>query len=221
MKKIVKISESLKTAWDIVTKNLGFFLILSLIVFAINLFANASSTFASAISNHNQSLIISFLSLTLNALFLIIGSLIYMNVIRISLDFLDEGTSNLSKLTDSNAFGLFLKTYLLYILIVIGGFILLIIPGIYWGIKYRFAPYLVVDKGLAPVEALKQSAKITDGAMLSLLGFSVLMGLIILAGITALFVGVFLAYPLVWIAEVFIYRDLLVQTKPVPNKINA
>jgi len=61
---------------------------------------------------------------------------------------------------------LILKFYLamfLYFVIVLCGFILLIIPGIVWSIKYIFTPYYVVDLGLGPIESIKKSGEITKG----------------------------------------------------------
>jgi hypothetical protein len=43
------------------------------------------------------------------------------------------------------------------------GFILLIIPGIYFSLKYRYASYEVVQNNTGIVEAFSNSGKITDG----------------------------------------------------------
>ena len=47
--------------------------------------------------------------------------------------------------------------------IVIAGFFLLIIPGIIFACKLAFVPYLVMDKKLDPVEAVKTSWLMTKG----------------------------------------------------------
>jgi len=66
-------------------------------------------------------------------------------------------------------FPVFLFGLILYTLITLVGTILLIIPGIIWGIKFQFFGYFIVDKGLEPIEALKRSAAITKGVRWSLL----------------------------------------------------
>lgn len=49
-------------------------------------------------------------------------------------------------------------------MIAIGiGTICLIIPGIFLSVKFAFAPFLVLDKGLGPIEALKESWNLVTG----------------------------------------------------------
>ena len=48
-------------------------------------------------------------------------------------------------------------------LIVLGGFLLLIIPAIIFSVWYGMARYIVVVENLSPVESLKQSRKYVDG----------------------------------------------------------
>ncbi len=65
-------------------------------------------------------------------------------------------------------FGLFCRyiwTGLLYFLIVLGGFLLLIIPGIIWSIRYFFAPYAVIIEGIGGREALSNSKAVTQGRL--------------------------------------------------------
>ena len=49
--------------------------------------------------------------------------------------------------------------------------IIFFIFGIYVFLKYQFYGYLIVDKGLGPIEALKQSSELTDGALKNILIF--------------------------------------------------
>ncbi len=106
----------------------------------------------------------------------------------------------------------YLGVIILYGLIVVGGIFLFVIPGIYWAVKFYFAQMLVVDKGLGPVEALKRSAEITDGVKWDLVGFLSVMGLVIMIGYIALFVGILVSMPVAMIALVYVYRQLEKQT---------
>lgn len=111
-----------------------------------------------------------------------------------------------------NRFGLYFKMFganILYTLIVLGGLILLVVPGIYWAIKYAFYPYMVVDKGAGPIEALKLSGKATHGVKWDLLGWFIVAILISIAGFLVVFVGLLAALPIVWIAQAYIYRKLI------------
>jgi hypothetical protein len=53
--------------------------------------------------------------------------------------------------------------YILYILIVIAGSIMFIVPGIIWAVKYQFFGYFIIDQGMKPREALTRSGQITEG----------------------------------------------------------
>jgi hypothetical protein len=100
---------------------------------------------------------------------------------------------------------------LLWEIIVVVGVILLIVPGVIWGLKFMFAPYFVVEKGLGPLEALRASSRITDGVKWKLLWFSLVSAGIILLGLIFLLVGILVAAPVAWIAGAFVYRRLLVR----------
>jgi hypothetical protein len=52
---------------------------------------------------------------------------------------------------------------ILYGLIVGLGVILLVVPGIIWGLKYSLTPYALMDRKLGPWKALKLSGTITTG----------------------------------------------------------
>ncbi|MDQ2179140.1 hypothetical protein [Marinifilum sp. D714] len=100
------------------------------------------------------------------------------------------------------------KKYLVVILshlLVIGitglGFILLIIPGIYLLCKLVFVPYLVMDKNVDPIQAVKLSYYLTKGYFWTILGMGILSFFIIILGIICLVVGVFVS--LVWVHSAF------------------
>jgi hypothetical protein len=95
---------------------------------------------------------------------------------------------------------------ILYGLIVVAGFILLIVPGIIWSYKYFLAPYLVVDKGMYPIEALKESDRLTNGNKWRMFVLSMATTAIVFLGLAALFVGLFVAIPVVTLAFVHLYR---------------
>jgi len=97
---------------------------------------------------------------------------------------------------------------LIYVFIVFAGLALFIIPGIIWGIKFMFWPYLIIDKGLGPIEALKESSKITYGNKWNLFLFGILLALIQLLGLIALIVGLFATIPTTMMAFVFVYKKL-------------
>ena len=143
----------------------------------------------------------------------VISIVIAIGLIKIALSFCDERKPPIGMLFDAwGCFWRYLGTAILYFLIVFGGFILLIIPGIIWAIKFSLCFYFVIDKDLDPIEALKASSRTTMGVKLELFAFGILCSLINILGMLCLLVGIFAAYPVVIVANALVYRQLMAQT---------
>ncbi len=98
---------------------------------------------------------------------------------------------------------------ILYMLIVFGGYILFVVPGIIWSYKYSLFAFFIVDKGMGPIEALKESGKITNGAKWDLFSFRILMQAILFLGLLALGLGFLVALPVMLGAYVNSYLQLV------------
>ncbi len=103
---------------------------------------------------------------------------------------------------------------LIYLWVVGFGMLFFVVPGIIFGIMFQFYPYFIVEHKLGPIQALKASSAITDGAMWELLLLAILIAII--QGLAA-FLFVFGVVP----AQVFkqltwtsVYRTLLNNTPP-------
>lgn len=140
---------------------------------------------------------------------LIVSTLLYIGLITIYLKAHTSVTApRFSDFWRPAPFWRYLGSSLLLAIIVIVGLILLIVPGIYAALAFAFIGYLVVDKGLNPIAALKESARLTKGNRfkLFLLGLAVL-GLSIL-GMIPLFLGLLVVGPVSMLAGVHAYRTL-------------
>ena len=93
-------------------------------------------------------------------------------------------------------------------LIVAAGFVLLIVPGIIWGLKFGFAGFLVVDRKLDPIEALRESNRLTMGTKWQLFAFALLAFGINLVGAIALGIGLMVTIPTTVIAAAYVLRQL-------------
>lgn len=127
-------------------------------------------------------------------------------LLMISQDAIPRGKELIA--TADTALNFFLGS-VLYGLIVAAGLILLIVPGIIWAIKYKFYTYLIVDKKMNALEALKKSGQITYGEKWNIFVFILACLLITLLGALALGIGLIVALPVVALAEVHVYRKLL------------
>lgn len=88
------------------------------------------------------------------------------------------------------------------------GFLCFIIPGIYLSVRWMFAEFLVIDKGLRPLEALQASSELTAGVRWKLFFFGLVGGLLVFLGLFALVIGAVVAALVVQLAAAKIYTDL-------------
>lgn len=97
---------------------------------------------------------------------------------------------------------------ILYSLVVAFGLILLIIPGIYFAIKFGFYIYAITDKDSGILESFNISSEITKGVKLDLLVLVIISFGVMILGLLALLVGMFVAMPVIYIAWAYTYRTL-------------
>ena len=57
----------------------------------------------------------------------------------------------------------FILTSFLYVLIVAGGFLLFIVPGIIWAVRYQYALPVCVEEGVFGMAAIRRSGQLTKG----------------------------------------------------------
>lgn len=100
-------------------------------------------------------------------------------------------------------------------LIVCGGIILLIIPGIIFAMWYSFATFIVLDKDMKIGEALKLSKSMVTGKFWKILGRSISFGLVsmlvsVILSIIPYIGSLILAFtaPLFLLPFYLLYRDL-------------
>ncbi len=139
----------------------------------------------------------------------LLGALLGMGVTAFYLAAHDNSeTAELSLLWHPRPFWKFLGTSILASLAIIIGFVLLVVPGIIAMVLFMFSTFIVIDKGLGPIEAMKESMRITAGHRWPLLGLIVVLSLIGMVGALALGVGLLVAIPVATLAFTHAYRVL-------------
>ena len=73
---------------------------------------------------------------------------------------------------------------------------------------FMFATFIVIDRELGPIEAMKESKRLAHGHKWALLGFVLVLALINLLGVLALGVGLLVSIPVSSLAFVHTYRVL-------------
>jgi uncharacterized membrane protein len=194
--------EAIKFGWEKMKKNLWFFVGLLLITWLVQIVP-------SAIANiFKQKIFVLYVLLVIAAW--VVQIIVRMGILKITLDIIDKEEANLKTLFSCAQFlGKFILGSILYGLIVFAGLILLVVPGIIWAIKYQFFSYLIVDKNLGPLEAIKKSGEITSGNKGKLFWLGVLFFLINVAGAICLLVGLFATIPTTMVAMAYVYRKLM------------
>jgi hypothetical protein len=97
---------------------------------------------------------------------------------------------------------------LLSLLVVLGGLVLLIIPGIYWGMRLSQFQYFIIDKNAGIIESLKMSWAATEGYSLRLFGLYLIINVVvsIVGGIFSLLM--IFTVPFQFITYACMYRKL-------------
>jgi uncharacterized membrane protein len=135
--------------------------------------------------------------------------LISIGVIKIALRFVSGSTSKLKELFSGAGLIInYVVSSVLYGLVVFFGFILLVVPGIIFAVRFQFYQYLVVDKNMGPIEALKVSWHITDGSFWNLVLYWLLVAGINILGILALGIGLLATIPTTVVATAWVYKKL-------------
>lgn len=208
--------QALRFGWQKVREHLWFFVLLSLcfgaIVFLFNAAQQATESAAPAVAS---------LFALVNTVFQMLMGMGYIYVV------LQVVRGNQPKLEDIPkpfpSFWKYLGASILYGLIVLGGTLLLIVPGIIWAIRFGQYRYLIVDKPELTInQAFKESKLMTKGIVGQLILFSLLIFMVNILGALLLFVGLLVTIPLSAIALGYVYNTLLARLEPVvvPTQIS-
>jgi hypothetical protein len=139
----------------------------------------------------------------------IVGMLMSVGWIKMSLMLSRDQAADVSELF-SNA-SLLIPYVLASIccgLAVLGGFILLIVPGIIFVVALSMYVFFIVDQNMGPIESLKASRALTKGVRWQLFLFGCLICLFNVAGFLCLIAGLLFTIPASAIAGAYVYDQL-------------
>jgi len=204
-------SDVLGYGWGVMKANFWFFVGLGIVYAVVN---SVTDMLSEIIKNvYAPTALVAIVHIILGIVGGVISVVLSIGLIKILLSFCDGVKPRFGTLLDGwDCFWRYVGTMTLYSLIIFGGFLLLVIPGIIWAIKFSLSYYFVIDKGLSPIAALKASARTTMGVKWELFGFGILCALINVLGFICLIVGLFATYPMVLVAATLVYRQLASQT---------
>ncbi|MBI4387853.1 MAG: hypothetical protein HY582_02260 [Candidatus Omnitrophica bacterium] len=207
MKKFSK-REAIQFGWETMKANFPFFLGLLIAAFIIQAIP---SWIAESIQKNSK-----FVAFLFNVVAAVVQIIVTLGMIRIALKFASGEKGQFEDLWQSYPLAIkYFLSSILYGLMVLGGTLLFIVPGIILAIRYQFYSYLIVDQNLGPIEALKKSAAITKNSAGNLFLFGLATFGVILLGVLCLLVGLVAAIPVAMVATAFVYRKLAGQVEVV------
>ncbi len=110
-----------------------------------------------------------------------------------------------------NYFGMIIPIMLAYIamtVLIIVGFMLLVIPGVYLAVSYAFTYTLIVDKGLGIWEAMELSRKTVTAQWFKFFGLAIVTGVLVFLSAMPLGIGLIWTIPMSYIAYGLLYHHL-------------
>jgi len=198
----LSVSECIRFGWATFKKNPWLFVGALAILFAISSVSSLISGAVSA-SKHELAIIVMFIaSITL-------GTYVEMAMTSFLLK-AHESTEGITfqSVISSLPFWKYLGAKILVGVVVAIGFVLLIVPGVILMLMFLMTQYLVIDRSLGPIEALKESNRITKGHKFQLLLLVLAVAGLNILGALALLVGLLVSIPVSMLAVVHAYRVL-------------
>ena len=143
---------------------------------------------------------------------LVIGLLVSIGIITFFLRANDDIASvKIGDLWNPQPFWRFVGAYILLMIITFVGMLLLVVPGIIAALGLFFSLFLVIDRGASPIQALKESWRITKGNKWRLFLLYLVVLILNLLGALLLLVGLLVTVPVTWLALTHAYRKLASQ----------
>ena len=198
------IGEALSFAWQRFKENAVFLLLLGTGLGILSLIANAlqNAAFAAPI-------------LFAIVYLIVIGINAFASFVMVTacLEVHDYGTIEFDDITKAfPQFIQYLIGYVIFGVAIIIGYLLLIIPGIFLTVKLFLYMYLVVDKKMNGIDALKLSYEMTTGHFMKLFLFFLSVLVINVIGLLLFGIGLLVTVPITGIAGAYVYRKLCQKT---------
>ncbi len=192
------IEAAFRFGWDTFKKRPGFFIGMTLII----LVASWVTGFVIGMIGMKDN----FLGGIIN---LAVTTLVDLGVVATMLKVYDSPESvTFADLWHPQSYLPYLGATILTAICVVVGLVLLVIPGIIAAVMLLFVKFLVVDRKLGPVEALKESARITKGHRMTLFLFVLAIAVINVIGALLLVVPLLVTIPISTLAMVYAYRTI-------------
>lgn len=208
----LSVGECIKFGWQTLKKR-------PLVIIGAFVLAMAVSGISSALLDPGEGAPVTLVTVLMGLVSGVIGLLVEIGLVTFSLRAHDTvEVVKIQDLWNPKPFVYYLVGQIIVGVIVLVGLVLLIVPGVIAAVGLMFSSYLIVDKGRGPIEAVKETWKMTKGhkwelflLVLAIIGINIL-------GLLALVVGLLVSVPVSMLAVVHAYRKLSgAASAPVPT----
>lgn len=138
----------------------------------------------------------------------VVGYVIQAGIIRGGLEISYGRPLSVSTFFQFHDLGRVILASLLVSVLTAVGFVLCYVPGVIVGFFSQFVLLFVVDKGLGPVDAIKASFALVNRNLGTVVVFYLATILVAVIGLLVCLVGILAAFPVIVIAQVYLYRRL-------------
>lgn len=150
------------------------------------------------------------LSSLISIVFILWSTFLSMGLIKGILSIVRGETVEIPEIyQNQEAFGEYAVMVIRYMVVIIGGGILLILPGIYFAIRYIFVPFLVVDKKATGAAAFAKSKEMTEGRLGFFIAYFIITVILVMVGSFVLLVGAIAAGLICGLGMVLVYENLM------------
>ncbi len=196
---VFSIEESFGEGWKVFKEKAGFVLGLELFVLAFSFLAGLIQRGAGS----------RWLAIAVGLFFGVAKAFLSLGANRVSLKLVAGAETTFFDLfgEGKKVFSYLLASFIVTVGTLIG-LVLLVVPGIIFGLGVSPFVFVVLDKDLGPVDALFEAWRLTQGSKGKLFLFFLALGLLNLAGTLCLFVGLLVSIPVSGLAAAAVYRKL-------------
>lgn len=219
--------EKFKEHWGeiIVALIVGFVILAALMVVAIIVFVSITATDGGSCSGrigdgtfrcsaNGPGLVVTWIARALlQAVFFLASAAIQLFVIRATLMILRGEKLEAAKIMSMEHIGPYAIAALIVSAMVFVGTVFCILPGIIVAFMTHFYGYFVIDKDMAPMDAIKASFNLIKDNLGAMVVFYLLSLAVIIVGAIPCGLGLIVAWPVVVIATGYMYKRL--QGEPV------
>ena len=192
------IGAAFSAGWRGFTANIGPLIVVALIIWAVTGAVNWLS--------NDTTGVIQFLA-AVTSFFL--GQLVAIVWISLALAIIDgRPISGESLLPDGSTLISYIIASLIFSVMFAVGLVLLIIPGLIVAVVFGLYGWALIDKGLDPIQSLRESSRLTAGHRGQLFLFVLAAIALNILGLLALIIGVLITSAVTLIAAGHVYRQL-------------